>query len=174
MVPAKSWSKQTVRSENFWLTLTAKPCIRHIIKHSIYLTTRRDIKHPSCEWRDSAMLCYINPTEKWAYRYCSDAYMVEPVVSSGVTWRDYSKKRNNTFTHAQNNQGFESLNRLKPPPKLLTRHCQGHLWLETLQLKSCSRDLHVNGLVSAWHRNNNKCLCSHSCTLGEQECLVMG
>lgn len=120
------------------------------------------------------MLCYINPTEKWTYRYRSDAYMVEPVVSSGVTWRDYSKKRNNTFTHEQNNQGFESLNRSKPPPKPLTRHCQGHLWLETSQLKSCSRDLHLNGLVSAWHRNNNKCLCSHSCTLGEKECLVMG
>lgn len=47
------------------------------------------------------MLCHINATGKWTYGYRSDAYMVEPVISSGVTWRDYSKKRNNTFTHEQ-------------------------------------------------------------------------
>lgn len=42
--------------------------------------------------------------------------MVEPVISSRVTWWDYSiekkkKKKEKTFPHEQNNEGFEWLNR---------------------------------------------------------------
>lgn len=97
-------------------------------------------------------MCHINPTGQRTYRYRSDAYMVEPVISGRVTWRDYSKKGNKTFTHEQNK--LKDLSHWADPhlTKPFTRHRQDHLWLETLQLKSCSRDLHLNGLVSAWHR----------------------
>lgn len=75
---------------------------------------------------------------KHTYRYRSDAYVVEPVISSGVTWRDYSKKRNNAFTWAkQSNLRVKDLSHRAHPhlTKPFTRHRQDHLWLETLQLK---------------------------------------
>lgn len=60
------------------------------------------------------MKCFVTSTGRWTYRYGRDAYMVEPVISSRVTWRDYSikrKKKEKTFPHEQNNEGFEWLNR---------------------------------------------------------------
>lgn len=84
--------------------------------------------------------------------------MVEPVISSRVTWRDYSKKKKKRRKHSHMSKTSRDLSHWtgRHLPKCFTRHCQNHLWLETLWLKSCG-DLHLNGLVSAWHRNNNKC-----------------
>lgn len=43
-----------------------------------------------CVWHTYGNINHINTlTGKWTYRYGSDAYMVEPVISSRVTWRDY-------------------------------------------------------------------------------------
>lgn len=111
------------------------------------------------EQQDGVALCH----DMWPYRYCSDAYMVESVISSRVTWRYNSKKRtkqshmSKTISLNLKTQGFKSL--IWPtvyPTKPFTHHCQGHLGLETLRLKSCSRDFALKRIGISVTQENNK------------------
>lgn len=78
------------------------------------------------------------------YRYGCDTYVVEFVISGGVAWRDYSERWRKRYKRSTT-----------ATPARVSRHHENHLRLESLQLKSCG-DLHLNGLVSARHRSNNK------------------
>lgn len=77
------------------LCLTALPNMwvipRYTVKHSILLISVCDIMYPADEW-ECVIKLWTGAREE-THRNCSDAYMVEPVVSGGVAWWDHSKRK---------------------------------------------------------------------------------